>query len=1378
MVSQWKNVKILTVNTNGIKQNGHNFIENTLSKYQLSCVQESKFRGSSHLERFQFHLDSSFTSRLFISDRGSELSHPTHRSRGGVLTIIKQDFPGYESAEAVSSLTIPGRYLVVRVLVDNVPFYIHNVYAPVDKAEKRDFFMNLTTSVFEDNAIHMVLGDLNTPLEPSLDASNLEARDDCSRGVILAWLAQLGVVDCWREHHPDDRVFTGPLPRRNRLDYVFLSTSMMNTCYHDSKYFVAKNSGDHLAQWVDLSGGQAIQGRGYWKLPCHLLEYPQIAEAIRNEAELLVPQLRDATNPGLVWEGWKKKMKKLLQSVQRKVQLQADAAVGKARKILDEAATNYRDISSDESKKVFQEALENYRLAAAQISQYRQDQVFDYHANNSEKSNRFFFRPPSGTMRKIPIDEVLLPDGNRSSDPNVISYRFLEHWGSIMGDANSPQGRSVAPPMERQTPLLDSITKTLSSQQQEFLETPLSASDLTQAIRHMKANSAPGLDGLTAGFYQSAPDIFGEILHIVFNYQLERGLLLPSQRKSCVVLLHKKGSRADPGNYRPIALMPVDAKILSKALTYRLQLVIPTLIHQDQKGFVGGRSIHHHIRFIHDLQHEITQQNEEGYALFLDFEKAYDRVVWDYLFNVLRRMGFGESFIKWIELLYKNPMAQILLNGTLQAPLYPTRGVKQGDPLSALLFVLTLEPLGNLLRRHEEHGICLTDDHVATSIFFADDTTLLSNSTDGLRYFLKIVDTYCMGSGAKLNLHKSVLLCLNRHTECPSVPHVKVLGRTESTKYLGIPIGQTVTDFDVLQAIEKKFYDAFLLWFRRPRTLQGRLLVTHTMVLSQLWHYSVHIQIPTATVQRWQSMVNRFILSRKYTREAKAVHLISQEFLYLPKARGGLQIPLLKDALKRQRLTLLQQFCKAATQPHLRSWATPASHLICHATSVFNLALPLDFLTISPMRHKYLIKWQFIPQWWIHTWKIWHACRWDQQWWDLPTPQKSQVALQQPLWLNKDQLLQFTKRSREGSSACNSTRSVGMVPEPQRSFRRRIAQVFKLRSLGDFLETNSVWPSQESFIHSHVDYRFFDVPIYTQLQWLKALYKEVLQIAQRVLPSSHGIYSPTPSTFVPTAKIEVGNRLQCFPLLSKKALQKATQSRFSSTKTHPVANHFQSSEDAATVVRNFLKFSKQQSRIMLPIFHDLQFRLAFKLLPVRSRFWFLQRLNSSAVCCPMPECTAVETEQHLFMDCRRCSQLWHCISQDWKRFFSDRISWKYIIFPHQVKLRTAWRSESSMIVTLWNLLRVCVLRFVWTERNRYQFDQIPPIPEAPALAVIFTTFCAHYRYLLRQHISEYDKPMLETVTRELQKTPNLGQFLKCHPGILAIRRQEDFRCNS
>ena len=101
--TSWSNISVLTVITNGIKQNGHLFIEDMLSKYLVTCVQETKFGDLSQLSTFQFHLNSSFKHKVFVDDLNSQLHRPTRGRSNGVLTILRSDFPGFESALAAGS---------------------------------------------------------------------------------------------------------------------------------------------------------------------------------------------------------------------------------------------------------------------------------------------------------------------------------------------------------------------------------------------------------------------------------------------------------------------------------------------------------------------------------------------------------------------------------------------------------------------------------------------------------------------------------------------------------------------------------------------------------------------------------------------------------------------------------------------------------------------------------------------------------------------------------------------------------------------------------------------------------------------------------------------------------------------------------------------------------------------------------------------------------------------------------------------------------------------------------------------------------------------------------------------------------------------------
>lgn len=123
-------------------------------------------------------------------------------------------------------------------------------------------------------------------------------------------------------------------------------------------------------------------------------------------------------------------------------------------------------------------------------------------------------------------------------------------------------------------------------------------------------------------------------------------------------------------------------------LATQLEGVLPLLINEDQTGFIKGCQSYNNMCRLLNMVQFFQQRSMQGLVLSLDAEKAFDRVEWPYLFNTLHKFGLGETFIRWINLLYKNTLSAVLTNG-LRSPNFQTqRGTKQGCALSPLLFAL------------------------------------------------------------------------------------------------------------------------------------------------------------------------------------------------------------------------------------------------------------------------------------------------------------------------------------------------------------------------------------------------------------------------------------------------------------------------------------------------------------------------------------------------------------------------------------------------------------------------------------------------------------------------------------------------------------------
>ena len=174
-------------------------------------------------------------------------------------------------------------------------------------------------------------------------------------------------------------------------------------------------------------------------------------------------------------------------------------------------------------------------------------------------------------------------------------------------------------------------------------------------------------------------------------------------------------------NWRPISLLNVDYKIATKALALRLRKVLPSIVSDVQTGYVKGRFIRENIRMISDIMHFTAEQNQEGIALFIDFEKAFDSLEWAFLSKALDVFQFGNDFKNWVRILYSNNPSCTINNGYASSWFKLDRGVRQGCPLSGLLFVLAVETA--CIRACKEiKGIQVANREIKLSQY-ADDTT-------------------------------------------------------------------------------------------------------------------------------------------------------------------------------------------------------------------------------------------------------------------------------------------------------------------------------------------------------------------------------------------------------------------------------------------------------------------------------------------------------------------------------------------------------------------------------------------------------------------------------------------------------------------------------
>nr|CCA16778.1 pollike protein putative [Albugo laibachii Nc14] len=491
-ISTWNNISALTVNVNGIHCNGHILSTTSYPSTLFLAFNKPSFMTEISWNHSSFYHNLKCNTKTFSTAPTTfPVIHQLRKSPNEVFEIV----------------------IRVAFFIHDAPVYIHIVYALVKAEERLLLIEQFLCHNFDSASTHLVFGDFNTPLNPAVDASSGAIRHESSRLACLEWLSQLGVVDAWRIQHPNENVFTGPLPRKNLLDYICMSEQLFN--------MISSN-----------------------------------CRSNQKEAILVLEQQ--------------------LQAIEKKIAQDSRRDVESTQLVLEAAAAQYRENDTNESRYFFESSLQQFRISIENIARYNQNE--------------------NTSCCRGPIENVTKKCGTLTANPREVVEEFMDHWGGVMGDISSSTTDSADPCSRYQIQSLDSIQVLLESEEKDRLSTRLSTTEIAEAIKHMRSNSSPGMDELPAAVYQVDPETFGECLKIVFEFQLKHGSLLRWQRHSAMNLEYKKGLRSDPGNYRPIALLCFEVKMLSKGLAHRLQRFLPKLMHQDQKAFVRGRSMHHHIR--------------------------------------------------------------------------------------------------------------------------------------------------------------------------------------------------------------------------------------------------------------------------------------------------------------------------------------------------------------------------------------------------------------------------------------------------------------------------------------------------------------------------------------------------------------------------------------------------------------------------------------------------------------------------------------------------------------------------------------------------------------------------------------------------------------
>ncbi|GKV21933.1 hypothetical protein SLEP1_g31856 [Rubroshorea leprosula] len=505
-----------------------------------------------------------------------------------------------------------------------------------------------------------------------------------------------------------------------------------------------------------------------------------------------------------------------------------------------------------------------------------------------DANTKFFHRSVNGRRRRNEICSILV-NGKQLTGVTEIKEGVAEYFKNIFTEE------------VWQRPKLDGIGfKQISQADNELLVAPFSEEEVRKVIWECDSSKAPGPDGFNFGFLKSMwEDIKTEVIGFVKEFQ-EQGRLERGSNASFIVLIPKTENPQRIEEYRTISLIGVMYKVIAKLLASRLCKVLHKIIGEQQMAFIKGRQLVDGVVIANEVIDEAKRRRKKSFMFKVDFEKAYDKVCWNFIDYMLDRMAFSATWKRWIQECLKSSMVSILINGSPTRQFPVTKGIRQGDPLSPFLFLIVAEGLNGLMKAAVDKelykGVEIGKDAVTvTHLQFADDTIFFGEASEqNVRTIKCILRTFELAAGLKINFGKCQLMGIGVDDDWRNKMAYR-LGCKEGEfpfKYLGIPIGGSHRRLKMWQPLLDSVRKKLSSWKGRYLSQGGRITLINSVLSSlPVFLMSVYL-IPKGTLNLIDQIRRNFLWGGEGAE--RKINWVKWDMICKDKEYGGLGVKDLK----------------------------------------------------------------------------------------------------------------------------------------------------------------------------------------------------------------------------------------------------------------------------------------------------------------------------------------------------------------------------------------------------------------------------------------------------------------------------------------------------
>ncbi|KAE8914527.1 hypothetical protein PF003_g1942 [Phytophthora fragariae] len=526
----------------------------------------------------------------------------------------------------------------------------------------------------------------------------------------------------------------------------------------------------------------------------------------------------------------------------------------------------------------------------------QQRRLFRAGGHSSKKTTKAMFRRVSTKYSDNEIHRLDSAIGHSARGVHDKADTLADAWTPIFQQpASTSEERAAVLPWlgnhGQYTDLLADMTE------------PFTSAEVAAAVGASKPGKACGPDRLGNDWYRDFGDQLIPILTKLYNCWFTHGTFPDTFLEADIFCLRKGGDSSNPLNFRPLALLDTDYKILTRMMATRASLKLGTIIHPNQNGFVPFRTIHSTIDLYTAAQAaaQADPTMAKALALLLDFCKAYDSVDREFMYDVLRWLGCPADYVSALQALHDGTQVRFLANGYHSRWVKVTCGIRQGCPLAPLLFLFVLEALYRRIDADPRiHGILLKSEAGTVQLKiggYADDSASYVRSEREVGFILAITGEFALASGLRINEGKTLVIALNPDAipDIATLPAPLRVQPVTLSRYLGLPVGSVPDPEYTWQLARTQLITRLALATRKTMTVDQRSMVVAAVVIPKLLYIGRH-QWPTTTlIASFQRMIHNFVWHARFSADAVGgAGWLNKQVAGLPRKDGGLAVPDLK----------------------------------------------------------------------------------------------------------------------------------------------------------------------------------------------------------------------------------------------------------------------------------------------------------------------------------------------------------------------------------------------------------------------------------------------------------------------------------------------------